>query len=81
LAPLPAQGTEVSLIGSGASGGTRLRGGWGPRGGVHRPGLPKSVQRRKNNARIKKMVAPKVGTDEQVHTLMLTSAPSRRSKC
>jgi hypothetical protein len=70
-----AQG-KVSLIGSGSSGGTQLRGGFGPRGGgVHKPHYmghgTKSVQRRKNNARIKKMVAPKVRTDEQSIILML----------
>jgi len=54
-------GQEVSLIGSGESSGVKLGPGIGnpPSSWKNRVPLPKSVQRRRNNARIRKMVAPK----------------------
>jgi len=56
-------GQEVSLVGSDESMGVDLKPGnapvsWKNRSSVRTP-LPKSVQKRRNNARIRKMVAPK----------------------
>jgi len=52
-------GQEVSLVGSGESSGVNLKPGNAPNSWKNRTPLPKSVQKRRNNARIRKMVAPK----------------------
>jgi len=47
------------LVGSGEGAGVKLRTGNAPVSWKNRTQLPKSVQKRRNNARIRKMVAPK----------------------
>ena len=52
------------MIGSEEDGESKPKMGNNAPGWKNRAPLPKSVQRRRNNARIRKMVAPKVGVED-----------------